>query len=78
MFFVYYQGNWSAGGLLGKRQLSARDSNYHKNILVEERELMRMERKLKKIGPQGGRGWRTIGTTEDNVVMNDYSHIVNI
>ena len=52
MFFVYYQGNWSAGGLLGKRQLSARDSNYHKNILVEEREFMRMERKLKKIGPQ--------------------------
>ena len=32
------------------------DSNYHKNILVEEREFMRMERKLKKIGPQGGRG----------------------
>ena len=52
VFFVYYQGNWSAGGLLGKRQLSARDSNYHKNILVEEREFMRMERKLKKIGPQ--------------------------
>ena len=44
MFFVYYQGNWSAGGLLGKRQLSARDSNYHKNILVEEREFERMER----------------------------------
>ena len=40
------------------------DSNYHKNILVEEREFMRMERKLKKIGPQGGRGWRTTGTTE--------------
>ena len=33
------------------------DSNYHKNILVDEREFMRMERKLKKIGPQGGRGW---------------------
>ena len=30
-----------------------------KNILVEEREFMRMERKLKKIGPQGGRGWGT-------------------
>ena len=43
-----------------------------KNILVEEREFMRMERKLKKIGPQGGRGWRTTGTTEDNVVMSDY------
>ena len=28
-----------------------------KNILVEEREFMRMERELKKIGPQGGRGW---------------------
>ena len=28
----------------------------NKNILVEEREFMRMERKLKKIGPQGGRG----------------------
>ena len=27
---------------------------------------------LKKIGPQGGRGWRTTGTTEDNVVMSDY------
>ena len=55
------------------------DNNYHKNILVEEREFMRMERefmrmerKLKKIGPQGGRGWRTTGTTEDNVVMSDY------
>ena len=24
---------------VGERQLSARDSNYHKNILVEEREL---------------------------------------
>ena len=33
---------------------------------------MRMERELKKIGPQGGRGWRTTGTTEDNVVMSDY------
>ena len=32
------------------------DSNYHKNILVEEREFVRIERKLKKIGPQGGRG----------------------
>ena len=42
-----------------------------KNILVEEREFMRMERKLKKIGPQGGRGWTTTGTNEDNVVMND-------
>ena len=31
----------------------------NKNILVEEREFMRMERKLKKIGPQGGRGWGT-------------------
>ena len=28
------------------------DSNYHKNILVEEREFVRIERKLKKIGPQ--------------------------
>ena len=37
-----------------------------------EREFMRMERKLKKIGPQGGRGWRTTGTTEDNLVMSDY------
>ena len=37
---------------VGEQQLSARDSNYHKNILVEEREFMRMERKLKKIGPQ--------------------------
>ena len=44
-----------------------------KNILVEEREFMRMERKLKEIGPQGGRGWRTTGTNEDNVVMSDYS-----
>ena len=26
---------------------------------MEEREFMRMERKLKKIGPQGGRGWGT-------------------
>ena len=26
---------------------------------MEEREFMRMERKLKKIGPQGGRGWET-------------------
>ena len=43
----------------------------NKNILVEEREFMRMERKLKKIGPQGGRGWRTTGTTEDNLVMSD-------
>ena len=40
------------------------DSNYHKNILVEEREFMRMERELKKIGPQGGRGCTTTGTTE--------------
>ena len=32
--------------------MPARDSNYHKNILVEEREFMRMERELKKIGPQ--------------------------
>ena len=29
---------------VGEQQLSARDSNYHKNILVEEREFMRMER----------------------------------
>ena len=43
----------------------------NKNILVEEREFMRIERKLKKIGPQGGRGWTTTGTNEDNVVMND-------
>ena len=43
----------------------------NKNILVEEREFMRIERKLKKIGPQGGRGWRTTGTTEDNLVMSD-------
>ena len=43
-----------------------------KIFLVEEREFMRMERELKKIGPQGGRGWRTTGTTEDNVVMSDY------
>ena len=43
----------------------------NKNILVEEREFMRIERKLKKIGPQGGRGWRTTGTNEDNVVMGD-------
>ena len=49
VFFVYYQGNWSAGGLLGKRQLSARDSNYHKNILVEEREFMRMEREFMRM-----------------------------
>ena len=42
-----------------------------KIFLVEEREFMRMERKLKKIGPQGGRGWRTTGTTEDNLVMSD-------
>ena len=35
-----------------------------KIFLVEEREFMRMERELKKIGPQGGRGWRTTGTTE--------------
>ena len=26
---------------------------------MEEREFMRIERKLKKIGPQGGRGWGT-------------------
>ena len=32
------------------------DSKYHKNILVEEREFVRIERKLKEIGPQGGRG----------------------
>ena len=32
------------------------DSNYHKNILVEEREFMRMERELKKIGPQADGG----------------------
>ena len=42
-----------------------------KIFLVEEREFMRMERELKKIGPQGGRGWRTTGTNEDNVVMGD-------
>ena len=42
-----------------------------KIFLVEEREFMRIERKLKKIGPQGGRGWRTTGTNEDNVVMGD-------
>ena len=48
------------------------DSNYHKNILVEEREFVRIERKLKEIGPQGGRGWTTTGTTEDNLVMVDY------
>ena len=41
---------------VGEQQL---DSNYHKNILVEEREFMRMERKLKEIGPQGGREWGT-------------------
>ena len=29
---------------VGEQQWSARDSNYHKNILVEEREFMRMER----------------------------------
>ena len=45
---------WQMG--LWERQFPARDSNYHKNILVEEREFMGMERKLKKIGPQGGRG----------------------
>ena len=44
----------------------------NKNILVEEREFERMERELKKIGPQGGRGWRTTGTTEDNLVIADY------
>ena len=41
---------------LGNSNCQQLDSNYHKNILVEEREFMRMERKLKKIGPQGGRG----------------------
>ena len=29
---------------VGEQQWSARDSNYHKNILVEEREFERMER----------------------------------
>ena len=33
----------------GKRQLSARDSNYHKNVLVEEREFMRMEREFMRM-----------------------------
>ena len=56
---------------LGNSKCQQLDSNYHKNILVEEREFMGMERKLKKIGPQGGRGWTTTGTNEDNVVMND-------
>ena len=56
---------------LGNSKCQQLASNYHKNILMEEREFMRMERKLKKIGPQGGRGWTTTGTNEDNVVMND-------
>ena len=41
---------WQMG--LWERQFPARDSKYHKNILVEEREFMRMVRELKKIGPQ--------------------------
>ena len=36
---------------LGNSNCQQLDSNY-KNILVEEREFVRMERKLKKIGPQ--------------------------
>ena len=36
----------------------------NKNILVEEREFMRMERKLKKIGPQADGELTTTGTTE--------------
>ena len=40
------------------------NSNDHKNILVEEREFMRIERKLKKIGPQADGELTTTGTTE--------------
>ena len=38
---------------------------------MEEREFMRMERKLKKIGPQADGELTTTGTTEDNLVMSD-------
>ena len=49
---------------LGNSKCQQLDSNYHKNILVEEREFMRMERefmrmerKLKEIGPQADGGY---------------------
>ena len=63
--------NWSARRTGMGNSNDQQGTAINKNILVEEREFMRIERKLKKIGPQGGRGWRTTGTTEDNLVMID-------
>ena len=59
--------NWSA------RRTGMEDSNYHKNILVEEREFMRMERKLKKIGTQGGRGWGTAIDRNRTAIKRNWS-----
>ena len=38
---------------------------------MEEREFMRMERKLKKIGPQGGRGIDDNGDNWNNLLIGD-------
>ena len=40
---------------------------------MEEREFMRMERKLKKIGPQGGRGWRTASAGNWTAIKRNWS-----